>query len=231
MEHLADTETTVEERVDRRVQEARGLVDERPAQAWLRSRIKPSSCSVTPNCRTVWPTGIFASAHERTLLATAARLLIDGIAGRRVAARCWRYGSQDDCQPGWTVDDPTQADTLTTELLAARSAPPDQSTHASAHLAAFDELESWSVSPSRATSPPFGLLNATLSLGNQGEWLRAAIPPVQQTLRSAIEHHASNAGRSKPIRRQCRRVAQADFLPGRRQPTKRDDCGSSRPRR
>ena len=37
VEHLADTETAVEERVDRRVQEARGLVDERPAQAWMRA--------------------------------------------------------------------------------------------------------------------------------------------------------------------------------------------------
>ena len=167
VEHLADTETTVEERVDRRVQEARGLVDERPAQAWLRAdqAVKLLGDPELPNG--VADRELRKRARE-TLLATAARLLIDGT------------------PEGVSRQDVGNTARKTITNLDA------------AYLAAFDELESWSASRNRAASPPFGLLDATLSLGDQGEWLRAALPPVQQTLRSAIEHHAamsSEAGR------------------------------------
>ena len=160
VEHLADTETTVEERVDRRVQEARGLVDERPAQAWLRAD-QAANLLGDPEL----PNGVadkdLRKRAQETLLATAARLLVDGI------------------PDGVSRQDVGDMARKTTASLDA------------VYLTAFDELESWSASSNRAMSPPFGLLDATLSLGDQGEWLRTALPPVQQTLRSAIEHHAA----------------------------------------
>ena len=188
VQHLADTETTPEERVDTRIQEARVLIDERPAQAWLRAdqAMKLLGDPELPNG--VADKGLRERARV-TLLATAARLLIDGmpdsVAPHDVggAARKAIADLDDD------ASDRRQTDTLATHLITEQPVPADQAGR-SASLTAFDELEVWAT-PNRAKNPPFGLLNATLALGDQGEWLRAAIPPVQQTLRSAIEHHAA----------------------------------------
>ena len=78
VEHLADDETTVEERVERCIEEARGLADNRPARAWQRAdqAVKLLGNPDLPN-------GVSDEElrdHARpTLLATAARLLVDGI--------------------------------------------------------------------------------------------------------------------------------------------------------
>ena len=188
VQHLADTETTAEERVDRRVQEARALIDERPGQAWLRAdqAVKLLGDPELPN-------GVSDKDLRKrarvTLLATAARLLIDGMPDSVARQDVGHAARKAIADLEATADDPKRTDTSAMESIAEQVTPPDQ-TGRSTNLTAFDELEAWAW-PDRATCPPFGLLNAALALGNQGEWLRAAIPPVQQTLRGAIEQHAA----------------------------------------
>ena len=188
VQHLADTETTAEERVDWRIQEARVLVDERPGQAWLRAdqAVKLLGDPELPN-------GVADKDLRKrarvTLLATAARLLIDGMPDSVARQDVGDAARKAIADLEATAGDPKRTDALATESIAEQLTPPDQAER-STNLVAFNELEAWAW-PDRATCPPFGLLNATLALGNQGEWLRAAIPPVQQTLRSAIERHAA----------------------------------------
>ena len=52
---------------------------------------------------------------------------------------------------------------------------------------AFRRLDEWMQNRGSA---PFGLLNATLTLGRDGDWLKDALPPVSQTVRESIERYA-----------------------------------------
>ena len=56
---------------------------------------------------------------------------------------------------------------------------------------AFRRLDEWTRDRERA---PFGLLNATLALGRDGDWLKDALPPVSQTIRESIERCAGYPG-------------------------------------
>ena len=56
---------------------------------------------------------------------------------------------------------------------------------------AFRRLDEWTRDRERA---PFGLLNAALTLGRDGDWLKDALPPVSQTIRESIERCAGDAG-------------------------------------
>ena len=56
---------------------------------------------------------------------------------------------------------------------------------------AFRRLDEWTQD---RESAPFGLLNAALALGRDGDWLKDALPPVSQTVRESIERCAGDAG-------------------------------------
>ena len=56
---------------------------------------------------------------------------------------------------------------------------------------AFRRLDEWTRD---RESAPFGLLNATLTLGRDGDWLKDTLPPVSQTVRESIERCAGDAG-------------------------------------
>ena len=58
-------------------------------------------------------------------------------------------------------------------------------------IEAFRRLDEWTQDRDRA---PLELLNATLVLGKDGDWLKDALPPVSQALREAIERCAGEAG-------------------------------------
>ena len=55
---------------------------------------------------------------------------------------------------------------------------------------AFRRLDEWTQD---RESAPFGLLNATLALGKDGDWLRDALQAVSQTVRESIERSAAEA--------------------------------------
>ena len=77
---------------------------------------------------------------------------------------------------------------------SARDAQYQLTVHECRH--AFDELITWSGAAERAAAAPFGLLDATLALGQEGQWLRSALPPVSQTLRGAVQGQAVNPDRA-----------------------------------
>lgn len=190
LEHLTDGETTVEERVDRRIDEARALVGERPERAWLRAdqAVKLLGDPDLPN-------GVsdkeIRHRTRTTLLATAARLLVDGVPSgttrhevtdaARSEAAALDLSDSENRSGGRATDPPTVDDQ---QGLSETTTP--SCTHA------FDELEAWSDAPDRRAAAPFGLLNATLALGNQDQWLRSALPSVAQTLRGALQEQAGS---------------------------------------
>ncbi|MDE0422533.1 MAG: hypothetical protein OXK76_16840 [Gammaproteobacteria bacterium] len=190
VEHLTDGETTVEERVDRRIEEARALVGERPERAWLRAdqAVKLLGDPDLPN-------GVsdeeIRHRARTTLLATAARLLVDGVPGgitrhevnkaARSEAAALDLSESERGSGGRATDPRTVGDE---QSLIETTVP--------SCTQAFDELQAWSDAADRRAATPFGLLDATLALGNQGQWLRSALPSVAQTLRGALQEQAAS---------------------------------------
>lgn len=197
VEHFNDAETTVEERVDGRIEEARALVGERSARAWQRAdqAVKLLGDPDLPN-------GVsdkeIRHRARTTLLATAARLLVDGVPDG--------VTRDEVTEVAWTVaadlDLPVAADRRPIEPRNLRTAPGptgtgETTTRASLNQRALKELEMWSGAADRVAMVPFGLLDATLALDDAGDWLRSALPPVAQTLRSAVEDQASAPRQAK----------------------------------
>ncbi|MCY4057715.1 MAG: hypothetical protein OXG44_06920, partial [Gammaproteobacteria bacterium] len=190
LEHLVDGETTVEERVDRRIEEARALVGERPARAWLRAdqAVKLLGDPDLPN-------GVsdkeIRHRARTALLATAARLLVDGVPSgitRHEVTKAARSEAVDldfSVSEHWSDAPATDPGTVEDQQGSSQTTVPSR-----AH--AFDELEAWSDAPDRRAAAPFGLLDATLALGNQDQWLRSALPSVAQTLRGALLEQAAS---------------------------------------
>ena len=57
--------------------------------------------------------------------------------------------------------------------------------------AALDGFRGLERLASNRNSPPFALLNAVVNLGNAGNWLTSALPPLHQTIRQSIDEYAS----------------------------------------
>ncbi|MXY55983.1 MAG: hypothetical protein F4029_04535 [Gammaproteobacteria bacterium] len=190
LEHLVDGETTVEERVDRRIDEARALVGERPARAWLRAdqAVKLLGDPDLPNG--VSDNEIRHRART-TLLATAARLLVDGVPAGITRGEVTKAARSEAADLDFAVSE-HRSEAPTTDPRAIGDQQGLIETTVPSCLLAFDELHDWSDATDRRAAAPFGLLDATLALGNQDEWLRSALPPVAQTLRGALREHAAN---------------------------------------
>ena len=157
IEHFAD-DAPPEERVQARTRDARALIDTAPARAWQRA-CQAMRLLGDPSL----PNGVSDEAvrvdTQVILLATAARLLVDGVpAGVR---RHDVVGMADEA--------------ILVLGMADR------------HAHALHELDGWTLA--RHTSP-FELLDATLALASEGNWLRQALPPVAQRLRDSIETFA-----------------------------------------
>lgn len=154
VEHFADADVPVEERVLARTNDARALIDERPRRAWRRA-YQAVRLLGDPNL----PNGVSDNSVRReaqiTLLATGARLLVDG------------------APEGVTRRDVIEA---TKEVLERLDSVRDQR--------AFLLLDIWS---SNRSNPPFDLFESALTLDSDGDWLRAALVPVSQQLRQAME--------------------------------------------
>ena len=122
-EHFTDADVSPEERVLARTKDARALIDERPRRAWRRAH----QAMRLLGDRTL-PNGVATESVRfeayRTLLATAARLLVDG-----------------------TPPDVSRPDVVRTagEALRALDAPDE--------ARAFRKLDSWSARPSTAPFP------------------------------------------------------------------------------
>ncbi|MCY3841297.1 MAG: hypothetical protein OXH09_22065 [Gammaproteobacteria bacterium] len=190
LEHLANGETTVEERVDRRIDEARALVGERPERAWLRAdqAVKLLGDPDLPN-------GVsdeeIRHRARTTLLATAARLLVDGVP-KGIARHEVNKAARSEAAALDLSESEESSDAPATDPRTVADQQGLTETTFASCIHAFDELEAWSDAPDRRAATPFGLLDATLALGNQDEWLGSALRSVAQTLRGALQEQAGS---------------------------------------
>ncbi|MDE2905445.1 MAG: hypothetical protein OXQ28_05100, partial [Acidobacteriota bacterium] len=146
--------------VESHLTDAEALVDERPLRAWQRA-----AQAVRLIGNRELPNGVsdleLRGRARTTLLATAARLLVDGV-------------------PSGTTR-PDVVGAVRDALREAESA----SEGVSGALDAFEELAGW-TDPDHDRLP-FGLLEAAAKLGGAGAWLTSALPSVAQELRNAVQ--------------------------------------------
>ena len=200
LDHFAQADASPEERVQARTHDARLLIDSAPGRAWQRAR-QAFRLLGDPEL----PNGVSDRAvrldARTTLLATAARLLVDGPPDG-VQRRAVFHAAREAI---FSADGPPPA---APEPTAHRTAPgerPDTSERPAAerHRAFLRghqeeqtllELAAWSDDRS---APPFALLQRahTLDLLQQpgGDWLRPALLPAAQALREGL-----NAGAADP---------------------------------
>ena len=199
LDHFAQADASPEERVQARTQDARLLIDSAPGRAWQRAR-QAFRLLGDPEL----PNGVSDRAvrldARTTLLATAARLLVDG--------------PPDGVQRRDVLEAALEAVRIRHELLPPEPAPTAQRTEAgerpvanepvgaeSPHpfLLAFEEeqtlreLAAWSIDRS---ARPFGLLESARTLERRqrpgGDWLRPALLPAAQALREGLSAGAAD---------------------------------------
>ncbi len=193
LDHFAHADVSPEERVQARTNDARLLIDSAPGRAWQRAR-QAFRLLGDPDLPNGVSDGAVRLEARTTLLATAARLLVDGppdgMRHREVLdAALEAVDIRDEplptdpapgastAQPGEGPDanDPTGATTPHPFVLAFEE------------RQALMELAEWSVV---RREPPFALLECARRLdGLQragGDWLRPALLPAAQALREGL---------------------------------------------
>ena len=200
LDHFANAEASPKERVEARTNDARLLIDSAPGRAWQRAR-QAFRLLGDPEL----PNGVSDRAvrldARTTLLATAARLIVDGppdgMQRREVLAAALEavriaaaplpaepapalHGTGGSARPD--ADEPPGAESPHPFLLAFEE---EQ---------ALRELAAWSIDRS---APPFALLESARKLGRRqrsgGDWLGPALLPAAQSLREGL-----NAGAADP---------------------------------
>ena len=197
LDHLTHSDASAEERVLARTNDARGLVDSAPRRAWQRA-CQAVRLLGEPDLPNGVSDPVVRGDARSTLLATAARLLVEGVpegVQRREVVRmavavagteeapedpaAVRPGEDDG--GGRTAAGGSGRDQVPSPVLAAYEA------------AAFRELDFWSRD---RQAPPFDLLEAafqldTVSAGGR-DWLQAALLSAAQTLRDGLSESAAD---------------------------------------
>ena len=194
LDHLANADASAEERVLARTGDARALIDSAPRRAWQRA------------CQAVrllgepdLPNGVSDPVVRRdarsTLLATAARLLVDGVpegVQRREVVLVALAVARKEEAPGAAAA-PAEEDAggeRPAEGGPRRAEPTAVSVH---EAIAFRSLEYWSGDRG---APPFDLLESARELdavsGGGGDWLRAALLSAAQALRDGLSASAAD---------------------------------------
>ena len=199
LDHFANAEASPEERVQARTNDARALIDSAPGRAWQRAR-QAFRLLGDPEL----PNGVSDRAvrldARTTLLATAARLIVDG--------------PPDGVQLHEVLAAALEAVRISAAPLPAEPAPalhgtggtrleadePSDAESAHPFLLAFEEeqvlraLATWSIDRSAL---PIVLLENARTLGRRqrpgGDWLGPALLPAAQSLREGL-----NAGAADP---------------------------------
>ena len=194
LDHLANADASAEERVLARTGDARALIDSAPRRAWQRA------------CQAVrllgepdLPNGVSDPVVRRdarsTLLATAARLLVDGVpegVQRRDVVLVALAVARKEEAPGAAAASAEEdaGGERPAEGGPGRAAPTAVSVH---EALAFRALEYWSGDRG---APPFDLLESARELdavsGGVGDWLRAALLSAAQALRDGLSASAAD---------------------------------------
>lgn len=192
LDHFAHADASPEERVQTRTNDARLLIDSAPGRAWQRAR-QAFRLLGDPDL----PNGVSDRTvrldARTTLLATAARLLVDGppdgLQRHEVLETALEAVAADDPladEPAPRAH-PTGAGERPKENGPRGAEPPHPFLLAFEEEQTFRELAAWSVTRSAA---PFPLLECAHRLdGLQrtgGDWLRSALLPAAQALREGL---------------------------------------------
>ena len=206
LDHLSHADASPEERVLARTSDARGLIDAAPHRAWQRA------------CQAVrllgdkdLPNGVADQAvrddARRTLLETAAHLMVDGVPEgvQRNQITHMGYQAISKLEPGPLTPSGTgeKQDERPHEPTLSGLEPGDGSeprggeqpqprllshTFQKQHAQALEELDCWTAN--RDEVPPFALLEAVRrlkTLETDGEsWLQPALLSAAQTLRDGL---------------------------------------------
>ena len=203
LDHFAQADASPEERVQARTHDARALIDSAPGRAWQRAR-QAFRLLGDPEL----PNGVSDRAVRldvrTTLLATAARLLVDGppdgVRRREVLEAA--------LEAVRIMDGPRAPEPVLPARRAGAGERPVANGPLGAepphpYLLAFEEeqmlreLATWSVNRS---APPFALLESARTLDRRqrpgGDWLRPALLPVAQALRDGLSAGAADPERA-----------------------------------
>ena len=199
LDHFAHADASPEERVQARTHDARLLIDSAPGRAWQRAR-QAFRILGDPEL----PNGVSDRAvrldARTTLLATAARLLVDGPPDgvqrlEVIEAAVEAVRVEDEPLP------PEPAPTAHRAGAGERPVAGEALGAARPHplVLAFEEeqtlreLAAWSVNRS---APPFALLESARTLDRLqrpgGDWLRPALLPAAQALREGLSAGAAD---------------------------------------
>ncbi len=197
LDHLAHSDASAEERVSARTNDARALIDAAPRRAWQRA-CQAVRLLGEPDLPNGVSDPVVRGDARSTLLATAARLLVEGVpegVDRRDVVRmavtlartqeapedvAAERGEEDAGGGGATEGGPVRE----------REPPPVLAAY---EAVAFRELDFWSRD---RQAPPFGLLEAARQLGalsgGAGGWLRGALLSAAQALRDGLSASAAD---------------------------------------
>ena len=193
LDHFVHADASPEERVLARTNDARQLIDSAPGRAWQRAQ-QAFRILGDPDL----PNGVSDEAvrldARTTLLATAARLLIDGppdgVLREDVFETAWKAVALRDAAP------PAEPPAGIREAGAGERPAADEPSDVEADrpfLLAIEEertlreLATWSLDRS---APPFDLLESARTLGRRqhagGDWLAPALLAAAQALREGL---------------------------------------------
>ena len=197
LDHLTHSDASAEERVLARTNDARALVDSAPRRAWQRA-CQAVRLLGEPDLPNGVSDPVVRGDARSALLATAARLLVDGVPEgvqrREVVKMAVAVAGTEEAP-----EDPV-AVRLREDAGGGRGAAggsgPDRAPSpvlAAYEAVAFRELDFWSRD---RQVPPFDLLEAARQLGTVSaggcDWLRAALLSAAQTLRDGLSEGAAD---------------------------------------
>ncbi len=197
MDHLVHSDASAEERVLARTNDARALIDSAPRRAWQRAcqAMRLLGDPALPNGVS---DRVVRMDARSTLLATAARLLVEGVpegvARREVVKMAGTAIAEDPvvAEPLDGVRGEEAGGRFEPQGGAGRD-PVPPAVLAAHELQAFRALDAWSIN---RKGPPFALLEFAgwldAARGRSGDWLRAALLAGAQALRDGLEAGAEH---------------------------------------
>ena len=195
LEHLAHSDASAEERVSARTNDARALIDSAPRRAWQRA-CQAVRLLGEPGLPNGVSDPVVRGDARSTVLATAARLLVDGVPEgvqrREVVAMAMAVARGDEAPDEFGAVRPdADAGGGRAAEGGGEQAPPVAL--APYENMALRELDFWSRD---RRAPPFDLLEAARQLGTVseggGDWLRAALLSGAQALRDGLSVGAAD---------------------------------------
>ncbi len=195
LDHLANSDASAEERVLARTGDARALIDSAPRRAWQRA-CQAVRLLGEPDLPNGVSDPVVRGDARSTLLATAARLLVDGVPEgvqrREVVGMALAVSRTEDASADAAAAR-AEEDGGGGRAEGGGSGPAAPAVVSMHETIAFRSLEYWA---GNRGAPPFDLLESARELdavsGGGGGWLRAALLSAAQALRDGLGASAAD---------------------------------------